>query len=215
MPTMIMLADVEVESVDQGVMSNKMVFTGAEVRDTKDSMPGAADMMKDQLANIKGMTTTMKIDAHGKVLEMNVDTSKLAPELQQTMGQTKQSLDQMVAQLPPQAVGKGAKWRVKQTVDQGGMKVDQTTVFEVVEVSAGKAKIKGVATLSAPKQDIDQGGMKVTLESLTGNAVTDMDIDFTKVVPAVTGTVDMKMKMNAMGQSADMAMVMKMGMRAK
>jgi hypothetical protein len=215
MPTMIMFADVEVVSIAaDGKITNKMTFTGVDLKEHKDSMPGIADAMKEPMNKIKGTSTTMVIEPSGKVVSMEVDAPN-DPMLEQTMGQTKQGLDQMVAQLPDKPVGKGAKWRVKQTVEQGGMKVDQTIVFEVVDVSATTAKIKGVATLSAPKQDIQQQGMSVTLEKLDGNGTTDLDIDFTKVVPAVTGNIDMDMKMAAMGQSQEMKMSMKMKIKAK
>lgn len=215
MPTMIMVADVEVVSIAaDGKITNKMTFTGVELKDTKDSMPGIADAMKEPMEKIKGTSTTMVIEPSGKVVSMEVDAPN-DPMLEQTMGQTKQGLDQMVAQLPDKPVGKGAKWRVKQSVEQGGMKVDQTIVFEVVEVTATTAKIKGVATLSAPKQDMQQQGMTVTLEKLDGNGTTDLDIDFTKVVPTVTGTIDMDMKAGAMGQTQEMKMSMKMKIKAK
>lgn len=215
MPTMVMIADVEVVSIAaDGKITNKMTFTGVELKETKDSMPGIADAMKEPMEKIKGTTTTMVIEPSGKVVSMEVDAPN-DPMLEQTMGQTKQGLDQMVAQLPDKPVGKGAKWRVKQTVEQGGMKVDQTIVFEVVEVSATTAKIKGVATLSAPKQDMQQQGMTVTLEKLDGNGTTDLDIDFTKVVPNVDGKIDMDMKAGAMGQTQEMKMSMKMKIRAK
>jgi hypothetical protein len=215
MPTMVMVADVEVVSIAaDGKITNKMTFTGVELKDTKDSMPGIADAMKEPMEKIKGTSTTMVIEPSGKVVSMEVDAPN-DPMLEQTMGQTKQGLDQMVAQLPDKPVGKGAKWRVKQTVEQGGMKVDQTIVFEVVAVTATTAKIKGVATLTAPKQDMQQQGMTVTLEKLDGNGTTDLDIDFTKVVPSVDGKIDMDMKAGAMGQTQEMKMSMKMKIRAK
>jgi len=215
MPTMIMIADVEVVSIAaDGKITNKMTFTGVDVKDTKDSMPGIADAMKEPMAKIKGTSTTMVIEPSGKVLSMEVDAPN-DPMLEQTMSQTKQGLDQMVAQLPDKPVGKGAKWRVKQTMEQGGMKVDQTIVFEVVSVTATSAKIKGVATLSAPKQDMQQQGMTVTLEKLDGSGTTDLDIDFTKVVPNVEGNIDMAMTIAAMGQSQEVKTGIKMKIRPK
>jgi hypothetical protein len=176
-------------------------------------MPGVADAMRGAMDKIKGVSTTMVIAPNGKVISMKVDAPN-DPMLAQTMQQTQQGLDQMVAQLPDKPVGKGAKWRAKQTIDQNGMKIDQTIVFEVVDVSATTAKIKGVATMSAPKQDINQGGMTMTLEKMDGSGTTDLDIDFTKVVPSVKGNIDMKMKISAMGQSQEMAMKMKMDIHA-
>jgi hypothetical protein len=214
MPTMIMIADVVVESVKDGNITSKMTFSDMDVRDTKDSMPGLADEMKKQMGKIKGTGMSMTIAPSGRVLDFQVDQTS-DPALQQTVGQTQQSLDQMVAQLPEKPVGKGAKWKIKQTIDQQGMKVNQTITYELVEVGATSAHIKGVAKMDAPKQEIEQQGMKVTLEKLTGSAKTDMKIDFTKVVPDITGDITMKMSMQMMGQAADVSMTTKMKIQPK
>jgi hypothetical protein len=214
-PTIIMLGDMEVVSVAaDGKSTNKMTFTGVEVKDTKDSMPGAGDAIKDAMAKIKGTSTTMVLEPNGKVVSVEVDAPN-DPMLAQTMDQAKQGLDKMVTQLPDQAVGKGAKWRVKQTIEQGGIKMDQTIAFEVVEITATTAKLKGVLSMSAPKQTMDQGGISATVEKMDGNGTTELDIDFTKVVPTVTAAIDMDMKMTAMGQAQEMGMSMKMKIRAK
>jgi hypothetical protein len=213
MPTMIMKADAEVIAVTDKGLTNKVTFTGVDLKETKDSMPGIAAQMKGTLDKIKGVSTTMTIAPNGKVIDMKVDAPS-DPMLAQTMSQTQQSLDQMVAQLPDKPVGKGAKWKATQTLEQNGMKINQAIVFEVVEVSEKTAKIKGVATLSAPKQDMNQGGMTATLEKMDGTGSTDLDIDFTKIVPNVKGNIDMKMKVSAMGQSQEMAMTMKMDIHA-
>lgn len=215
MPTMIMKADAEVTEVKDGLMTATMTFTGVDARDTKESMPGMADMLKGELAKLKGIRTTMTIDQHGKVHSMKVDGTKGDPMLEQMMQQTQQSLDSMVAQLPKEKVGKGAKWRVKQTVESNGMKMDQVMTYELVAVTDKTATVKSVATMTAPPQEIDQQGMKVKLDKLDGSGTSEMTIDFTKLVPQAKGQIAMKMSMNFMGQAADTAMTMKMDIKAK
>lgn len=215
MPTMIMTADAEVTKADASSMTVQMTFTDVDARDTKDSMAGMADMLKGELAKVKGTKTTMTIDPHGKVLSSDISSPSNDPMLAQTMQQTKQSLDQMLAQLPKEPVGKGAKWKITQQLESGGMKMDQSTVFELVDVSATTATIKAVSTMSAPKQTIDQGGMSATLEKLDGNSAMEMKIDFTKIVPSVEGNISMKMSMSAMGQKMDMTMGTKMKIGSK
>lgn len=213
-PTMIMKADVEVVSVDaKGNVTTKMTFTDIDVKETKDSMPGIADAMKQQMAGFKGFSATMTIEPSGKVVSTDFGPTN-DPAIAAQIGQTKQSLSQMVAQLPDKPVGKGGKWQVKQRIEQNGAKVDQVSVFEVVAISAKTAKIKNVATLTAPKQTIDQGGVQAELEKMTGEGTTSLDLDFTKVVPNVDSTMDMAMSMKAMGQAMDMKMAMKMKIRA-
>lgn len=213
-PTMIMKADVEVVSVDpKGNITTKMTFQDIDVKETKDSMPGIADAMKQQMASMKGMTATMTIEPSGKVVSSEFGAPS-DPMLAQQIGQTQQSLNQMVAQLPDKPIGKGGKWQVKQQMDQNGMKIDQTSVFEVVAISEKTAKIKTVATLSAPKQTMNQGGVQAELEKLDGKGTIDLDLDFTKVVPSVQSKMDMSMTVNAMGQPMDMKTALTMKIRA-
>src|SRR5436190_67286 len=76
MPTMIMTADVTVDAVgSDGTMSNKVVFGPADVKDTKDSMPGIADAMKQQLGKMKGIAMTMAIAPNGQVKDFKLDAS--------------------------------------------------------------------------------------------------------------------------------------------
>jgi hypothetical protein len=203
MPTMIFRAKAEIASIaPDGRITNKMTFTGMEVRDTKDSMPGMADMLKGEvLDKIKGTAMTMVMEPNGRVVDVSMSSPD--PMIEQMMGQTRQGFDQMVAELPQQALGKGGKWRVQQTVDQNGMKIDQTTDFEVLAITRTSAKVKGVVKMSAGKQEINQGGMAMTLEKLTGSGTLTMDIDFTKIVPKVDGKIDMKMNAGVMGQTMD------------
>jgi hypothetical protein len=214
MPTTIMVADVVVEKVVDGKITSKLTFSEMDVKDTKDSLPGVSGEMKKMLAKMNGSSMTMTISPSGKVLSFEADQVS-DPMLQQTVGQTQQSLDQMVAQLPEKPVGKGAKWRIKQTISQQGMKITQTITYELVDVTATTAHIKGVAAMKAPKQDIEQQGVKVTLEKLDGSAKTDMTIDFTKIVPTITGDISMKMSMQMMGQAADVSMKTKMKIEPK
>src|SRR5205085_174911 len=114
--------------------------------------------------------------------------------------QTQMGFNQLAAELPTEPVGKGAKWRIRQKIDQGELKVDQVMTFEVVEISGTTAKLRSSGKLTAPRQTIDWQGAKVDLEKTTGTASATMTVDFTRLVPDVRGSVAMTMKMNANGE---------------
>ncbi len=215
MPSMVMGADVEVLSADGGKAVYQTVFKAMEVRDVPGTMPGIADAMKQAGGGMAGLTITASVDATGHASDFKVAGGSLPPEMQQTMDQAKQTMEQAVAQLPEAAVGKGAKWQAKQTVDQGGMKIDQTIVFELLEVTATTARIKAVYGMSAAKQTIKVQGMTATLENLSGSGTMEMAIDLTKPVAAVSGSIDTKTKMSAMGQMLDIGASVKVTITAK
>ncbi|MCA9673798.1 MAG: hypothetical protein KC464_02060 [Myxococcales bacterium] len=215
MPAMTMNADVEVLQAGDAGATYQTTFTGMDVKDVPGGMPGLSDMMKKSTSAIAGLKLTATVDPSGKISDFKFDASAVPAQMQQVVDQTKQSIEQMVAQLPTEAVGKGAKWQTKQTIDQNGMKIDQTMVFELVDATATTAHVRAISTMSAGKQTIKTQGMTATLESLTGNGDMDMQIDLTKPVPAVTGTVDTKTKLSAMGQTIDMSVAVKMSISAK
>lgn len=196
MPQMTMKATSEVLSVgENGNITAKMTIDGLTMKGAG-AVPG--------LDAVKGMAMTMTIEPSGKFVDMKFDEAK-DPMAAQMMGQTQQSFDKMVAQFPEVPVGKGAKWKVVQQIEQQGMKIGQEVVYELVDVTATTATIKGVMSMSAPPQEIEQQGMKMKLDKFDGTGTLDLKVDFTEMVPVADVSMDAKMKMAVMGQTADMS----------
>jgi hypothetical protein len=207
-PEMIVTADVVATKVAaDGAMTLDLTLTGSDVRDVAGSSL-SADQVKAQMGDVVGMKTSMNVDAHGHMTDLK------GAAIQQ-MQQTQLGFDQLVAPLPEQPVGKGAKWKTSQTVIQGALKLKQVVTYELLAVTATTAKIRARGRLSAPRQSIDWQGQEVDLEKTTGTMDVTMTIDFTRLVPRVRGSVEMTMKMNARGEKATMTTTSSMSMRAK
>ena len=58
-------------------------------------------------------------------------------------------------------------------------------------------------------------GVSATLESLSGSGDMEMTVDLTKPVAAVSGNIDTKTKMSAMGQMMDIGMGVKITITVK
>jgi hypothetical protein len=212
MPRMIMGTDIEITSVDKdGAMAMTMTFTDVRVEDRPGAMAGVAGMMGEMMSGMRGIKMAGRLLPNGVTRDLRIDESTVPDELREQMRQTEQMVDQMTTILPDVAVGKGARWRVEQTLHQGGMKVNATATYQLLEVTEHTATIRTEIAMSAPPQTINQGGVKAKLERMTGSGSATTTLDFRRLVEGVDATIDMDMRMSAMGQSVDMSM--KMGMK--
>jgi hypothetical protein len=211
LPRIIMVTDVEIPKVGKdGGMDMVMVTTDVQLEDRPGSMEGMAGMMAGEMDGIKGMRMTATLMPNGQTKNMKLDESSVSAKMREQMKQTEQMVDQMTTILPDVAVGKGARWRVEQTVKQQGMRMNMTATYEVLEVDANGALIKSDIEMTAPEQTIEQNGVKVKLESMKGTGGATSTLDFKKMVESIEATIDMDMRMSAMGQSINATMGMQM-----
>jgi Tfp pilus assembly protein PilO len=214
LPRMIMVNDLEITSVDakNGGMKMEMTTTDVRVEDRPDSMPGVAGAMKTELDGMKGMRMTATLMPNGRTQNMKLDESSVSGKMREQMKQTEQMVDQMTTFLPDKAVGKGARWKVEQTIRQQGMRVNMTATYELLEISEKTAKVKSTIEMTAPPQTIEQNGIDVKLESMTAAGDAISHLDFAKMIEKVEADLDMDMRMSAMGQvvTANLRMAMQM-----
>jgi len=96
-----------------------------------------------------------------------------------------QSVDQMSAPLPAEAVGKGAKWRVDQEINQNGMLMKQTAIFTLVKLTKTGAEMSIELEQNAEPQSFRPPGMPTDakLLSLKGRGKGTTAIAFSSLVP--------------------------------
>jgi hypothetical protein len=170
--------------------------------------PGAAvpaSMINDKLKGVS-MTATGTLAPNGHLDNFNMEAKNAPPEMQQTLDGAKRTYDQMVTQLPDVPVGKGARWQIVQKIDEGGIKAEQTAVFEVVDISGDQIKLKSTVALSAPPQSITTNGMTADLKKMAGTGAADLTLDLTKMIGPTDLTIHIDQELAAMGQSISMAM---------
>lgn len=209
MPRMIMTTDIEVPKVNKdGSMQLVMITTDVKVQDRAGAMPGVAGTVESEVAEMIGMRMTATLMPDGRTKNLKLDEKSVSAKVRDEMRATEQAFDQMMALLPDVPVGKGARWRVEQTVRQGGIRLNTVSTYEVLEVSESGAKVHADIELDAPAQTIEQNGIKVRLDHMTGSGGFDTTVDFARLVDRVEGRLNMDMEMSAMGQSISLDMGM-------
>lgn len=187
-PTMKMLMDVEVaERLSDSESRYSFTLTETEVLDGPGVMPGVAEMTKKALETAKGLTGSAIVDGQGFTRDSTVKLPDgINPQMKSMMSGTMQGLDQLSSPLPQEPVGIGARWELGQLIEQNGMEVSQTTVFELIEFAGTKGKLKATVSQTAPRQKVKSGmpaGASAELIKLNSTGSGEISFDLTALVP--------------------------------
>jgi hypothetical protein len=138
------------------------------------------------------------------------------PQLVQLLDSMRQSLRQLSAPLPAEAVGKDARWQTTMKIQVNGMTMTQVATSHLVELSDDAAKVEVELKQSAGRQKIQRNGMSVDLISLASTGSGDLTLDRTRVVPS-PATVSLKSAsdMEAMGQKMHVVLDMTLSVKTK
>jgi hypothetical protein len=216
MPRMSTSMDVTVTEISQDAdISYDIAMTDAGVADDPDATPALADAMKSAIGGFKGVTGKATMSNRGISEKTELKLPKGAdPQMHQMMDSLKDSISSGTMMLPDEAVGPGAKWRVKQKHLSQGLNIDQTTTYELLTVDKDQLTAKATIEQEAANQKIQSPAMptmKIDLDKLTGAGTGNFTVDLSEIMPP-EGNVDdhteMLMGMGAGAQKQSMAMKM-------
>jgi hypothetical protein len=221
MPAIKMTLDATVKGVSpEGEISYEMVMSDASVAEDPEVMPQIAEAMKTAFASIKGSSGegTMSDRGFTKGAEIKAP-SGAAPQVNQAMEQMRESFSHLVAALPEEAIGPGAKWEVMMPVKTQGMTIEQTANYELVSIEGDRITVKNTLVQSATDQKIQNPampGMKMDVTKMTGTGSGEITFELSKLLP-VEGTTDIhsdySMSLDMGGQKQPMTMKMDLNMR--
>ena len=216
LPVMTMVMDTEINDVNKedGTFTYTFKFTKMDVGASDTLPPAAIEQMKAKLGEMVGMEGHATMTARG----FSRDGDFVLPEgagkdLQETLDSMTQSMDQMVAPLPEEPVGVGAKWTVVSKVSSNGMQIDQTANYEFVSLIDGVLELKVGIVQAAPVQTVDLGAQgSFELVRYTGSGDGTTSLNLTQIMP-VEAVVDVQ---NDAGMKMDMnGTPMEMGVKSK
>lgn len=217
LPTMKLTMNTKITDVSaSGDIKYTFVVKQPDVIADKDAS-GMADQLKDKLKGIAGMSGYAVVTNRGFTKEADFNIPADAdPQMKQIMDSFKQSLYQIAAPLPEEAVGVGAKWDTIMQMTYNGMTLDQTASTELVELTGDIGKLKLSITQSAKPQKITANGMQVDVLSLASTGNSETTIDLKQVTPsqaAITSHSDAKM--DAGGTKVAMQIDLTIGVTSK
>jgi len=164
-----------------------MTFSVDDLR--LEDQPGQMDALKDVLSGLldkmKGMTGSAFVSTRGVTREASFRVPPgVSPEIRQMLEQTEDGIEQMSAPLPVEAVGKGARWRIRMDLVRGGIALTQTLTYQVVSITADKVKMKVEITQSAKPQVVTTAAATYKLVKYGAKGSGTVELDLRHLVPA-------------------------------
>jgi hypothetical protein len=215
MPPITMTMDTEITSSTADAFELAAEVTKVDV-DAKKS-PDMAGALGPIMQKMVGMKMTSRMTRRGIMEKVDVKLpADFDPQMAQMMDQFKQSMNQMTAPFPEEAVGVGAKWKVASNIDINGAHVTQTVSFELVSLDGDKGTAKVSLEQNAAAQTMTMGGVSAKLEHMTGGGSGTMTFDLVRVMPQDAKlAMKTELAINAQGQSAETKMDIDMTINSK
>jgi hypothetical protein len=143
-------------------------FAYSEVEILVEEAAGGVDSavlqeLQEGIGMLQGAGGRMVINERGVVLSAELDTPEAEPEFAALFEDLEGTFEQFATPFPEEAVGVGARWESSSTVTQGGLSIEQTSLFELteldgdlvgLEVTMTQASGEGMLEM-APNQDIE------------------------------------------------------------
>lgn len=200
-----------------GDITMTMLFTKAGLSPGAD--PAIAAALQGALGQIVGMkgTTVMSNRGVAKSVKMDLDNIK-DPAMSQAFSQVSQQLENMVAPFPEEAIGVGAKWEVRQAMENQGLFLFQRAEYEVTAMTPTSLSLNIKLEQTAPPQSVSNPqlpqGTQMMLERMTTSGAGTGTIPTNSLVPTMGLDMNMSMAMsvNMSGTSLPVAVDMKMKM---
>jgi hypothetical protein len=225
-PTIRMLMDIEFAEITAAKdIRYNFVFNKVTLDPSPDTPPQMRAAIETGLRSMEGLSGFSLVDDRGftKEAEFKVPDNAAA-NIKQTLDGMKQSLNQLSAPLPEEAVGVGAKWQVEQTVTSNGISLQQTALYELLSLKGDVITLGVVLKQTAAEQNVAAPGLprgtKITLTALDSTGSGEIQLSLEKVMPSL-GNMESKSKFDmstnegGKTQAMSMQMNMKMGLQSK
>jgi hypothetical protein len=205
-----------------GDITYELRFLESSVEEDPEVLPQISEALKASLTKTKGMSGTATMSSRGLSKGLDVQAPEGADaQTRQAIEQMKQSFANLSVPFPSEAVGLGAKWQVKMPFESQGMKIEQTSVYELISMEEERLTAKSTITQSAANQKVQSPAMpalKLDLSKMEGHGTGEISLELSKIMaPEGTATVhsDLSMAMNTEGKKQTMGMKMDLNISMK
>ncbi len=155
-----------------------------------------AAAMRPQIESMKGLSINYWLSPKGRVRDVKVELPKGFPAAAQALvAGLNQSFESMVAPLPAEPVGLGAKWQVLSRMAASGADLLQSATYTLKARDGAHATLDVTTTQLAASDTIkalgSPGGASTRVKAFSSGGTGTTKIDTTSVVPE-SGTTTMK-----------------------
>ena len=112
------------------------------------------------LQDLVGVGGTGRVTEQGAFTAFSYETpADLDPKVADTLRQFEDQLPTIVVPLPTEPLGIGGSWRTTTTTTLAGVTLDQTTTYEITDLTDQTMAYQATSQQSASEQDIDAPGL--------------------------------------------------------
>lgn len=222
MPAMVMVMGMKVGSVSpEGDISYDLSVSDCRVEAGAGGNEMMVQAMSEALLPLKRLTGTGVVTSRGINKAVKLKFPEDMPEAAAAaMGGLTDQMGQIGSPLPVEAVGVGAKWRVKTKVKSQGLSIDQTATYTLKEIGdGGLLKLDVVMEQGAAPQKVNSPGIPpgidVELKSLASTGNGSSEFVLTSIVPRkveMKTSTDLAMKVSQGTEVSDMKQSVKVEM---
>lgn len=188
-PTSVITIETEATKIDDnGDIHYQFSYTNADVMSDTVDNPTALETMRSQIKKMVGLKGKLIMDSRGFnkggnfILPPGSDNS-----FKQMVQQMSQSIDQLSAPLPTEAIGRGAKWRLSSSLNSNGINLNNIATYELMSFQDGVAILNGSLEQQAKPQTLNSplfpAGSSVNLKSLASQGRGESTIRLDKLMP--------------------------------
>lgn len=144
------------------------------------------------LKKAEGLRGSATVDSRGLISEGDLDIpAGLDPGMRVMMESMRSSMEQLSSPLPAEPVGPGARWELRQVLVQGGVTLEQVTVFELAppgepggEHEADQVVLRGELKQNADRQEVSLPGVeRAELIELSATGSSHIELDLSRLSP--------------------------------
>lgn len=188
-PKMVIKMDLNVQKVDpSGDIYYSFAYGDIKVVAEKDTPPAMIAAIEKSLKSVIGIKGNLVIDSSGLIKQKNFILPKtVEPMMRETLEQFSKSMDQVSTQFPSGMLGVRGKWQVSNAIQSGGIKFNQSAIYEIVEISDVGMTVQTKMTQSALPQDLKLPNLgkdvKAKLTSLNSTGEGQYRVRFDSLLP--------------------------------
>lgn len=189
-PATVMQMEVLVTQVDaNGDIHSTFNYTEADVVADASVAPEILEAVRSSIKKMVGIKGTLITNNRGQVKSSNISLPEdIDPMTKTLLAQVSTSLDQMSSPVPQVAIGIGAKWRVSDNLKISSIKMNQSTIYELVSLKDNIAILKVTVDQKADAQDVILPGIptdsaNVSLKSMLSQGQGQLTLALDSVMP--------------------------------
>lgn len=178
---------------EKGDLEQSFELIGVDVVSKPGDNPAIVAAMNQQMGKMVGLQGTCTLTSRGFASNATIKTPPETDlKVQQLLDGMSQSIEQMSAPLPEEAVGKGAKWQTTMPIEMNGMKLTQIVRYTVKEIKGDKLVVDILIDQDAEEQQFSPPGVPatVTLKSLETTGTATAEVTLSTLVPKTTTKIE-------------------------